>query len=134
MTQLIEDFHTVHEEVFALTRLDAGDRRLAGAGLSSAVQDDQGLELAPSSEIDIEDTRAMYVGSEGWSRGGRGLRVTEVRGPAVLELPAQHRLTHRRDRNSQCQRDDRDHPSHVHGRDRRGRTGDPCRLRAGSPT
>ena len=57
----------------------------------------------------------------------RGPRCSNCRGPS-------DRLTHRRDRNSQCQRHDRHRPSNVCGRDRRGRTGGPCRLRAGSPT
>jgi N-methylhydantoinase A len=97
MTQLIEDFHTVHEEVFAVRDPDS-TLEIVGwrARASSAVQDDQGLELAPSSEIDIEDTRAIYVGSEGWKQVPvvGSAKITEVRGPAVLELPGTSIVLH----------------------------------------
>ncbi len=97
MAQLIEDFHTVHEEVFAVRDPDSA-LEIVGwrARASSAVQADQGLELAPSSEIDIEDTRALYVGSEGWKQVPvvGSAKITEVRGPAVLELPGTSIVLH----------------------------------------
>jgi hypothetical protein len=47
------------------------------------------LELAPESEIDTEGSRDLYVGRDGWKPVPviGSARITEVRGPAVLELP-----------------------------------------------
>ena len=88
--QLVEDFHTVHEEVFAVRDPDS-PLEIVGwrARASVPAQDDQGLELSPASEIDIESTRELYVGGDGWCQVPvvGSARIVEVRGPAVLELP-----------------------------------------------
>ncbi len=88
--RLVEDFHTVHEEVFAVRDPDS-PLEIVGwrARASVPAQDDQGLELSPASEIDIESTRELYLGGEGWCQVPvvGSARIVEVRGPAVLELP-----------------------------------------------
>ena len=82
--QLVEDFHALHEEVFAV-RDPESTLEIVGwrARASVPVQDEQGLELAPASEIDIESTRQMYVGGDGLERGaGRGsARIARGAGP-----------------------------------------------------
>ena len=90
LEQLVEDFHALHEEVFAV-RDPESSLEIVGwrARASVPVQDEQGLDLAPASEIDVESTRQMYVGGAGWSEVPvvGSARIAEVRGPAVLELP-----------------------------------------------
>jgi N-methylhydantoinase A len=88
--QLVEDFHSLHEEVFAV-RDPESPLEIVGwrARASVPVQDGQSLDLAAASEIDVEGTRQLYVGGEGWSEVPvvGSARIAEVRGPAVLELP-----------------------------------------------
>jgi N-methylhydantoinase A len=90
LEQLVEDFHTVHEEVFAVRDPDS-PLEIVGwrARASVSVYQDEGLELSPESEIDVEDVRELYVGGEGWCEVPvvGSARIAEVRGPAVLELP-----------------------------------------------
>jgi N-methylhydantoinase A len=96
--QLVEDFHTVHEEVFAVRDPESA-LEIVGwrARASVPAQAPQGLELSPASEIDVEGTRDLYVGGEGWCRVPvvGSARITEIRGPAVLELPGTSIVLHR---------------------------------------
>jgi N-methylhydantoinase A len=72
-------------------------RSSAGAPRERARAGGQGLELAPASEIDVETTRDMYLGGEGWCQVPvvGSARIAEVRGPAVLELPGTSIVLHR---------------------------------------
>jgi N-methylhydantoinase A len=90
LRQLLEDFHSVHEEVFAVRDSDS-PLEIVGwrARASKPVQEMRSLVLASGSEVDADGARQIYVGREGWREVPviGSARVTEVRGPAVLELP-----------------------------------------------
>jgi N-methylhydantoinase A len=90
LEQLIEDFHSVHEEVFAVRDTGSSLEIVGWRALGSTrVEEDQSLTLDPGSELDLESTREIYVAGGGWCEVPvlGSARITEVRGPAVLELP-----------------------------------------------
>jgi N-methylhydantoinase A len=80
----------VHEEVFAVRDAESS-LEIVGwrAQASTHVEEDQSLTLHPGSELDIESSREIYVAGGGWREVPvlGSARITEVRGPAVLELP-----------------------------------------------
>ena len=139
MTQLIEDFHTVHEEVFAVRDPDStleivGWRARASSAVARRSRAGAGAVL--------RDRHRGHARRSTWAaRAGNRCRwsarrkITEVRGPAVLELPGTSIVLHT---DAIATRSASGTivitPAHVCGRDRRGRRGVPCRLRAGSPT
>jgi N-methylhydantoinase A len=90
LRHLLDDFHSVHEEVFAVRDSDS-PLEIVGwrARASKPVQERQSLELAPGSEVDGIGARQIYVAPDGWTEVPvvGSARLTEVRGPAVLELP-----------------------------------------------
>jgi N-methylhydantoinase A len=87
---LAEDFHALHESVFAVR--DTGSPvEVIGwrARLRAGLGHDPGLALMPSSEPDEESSRQVYLRGEGRQTVPvvGSARISKVEGPAILELP-----------------------------------------------
>jgi N-methylhydantoinase A len=90
LTDVVEGFHRLHEEIFAV-RDERSDVEMVGwhARLRLPLGIGGALDLAVESELPDEGERSIYVAPSGWCSVPvyGSARIRSVTGPAVLELP-----------------------------------------------
>src|SRR5262249_28246519 len=90
VAQLREDFHALHESVFAV-RDPGAAVEIIGWRARIQVPSPPSVALAPvpGFDLDFESMRQVYFADRGWQEVpviGSG-QLREVNGPAILELP-----------------------------------------------
>ena len=87
---LREDFHRIHEDVFAVRDADSPVEVLGWrARIHVPAPAGADLEPVPGLDLDTEATRAVHLGGLGWCDVPvvGSARIGAIEGPAILELP-----------------------------------------------
>ncbi len=90
VAELVEDFHRVHEEVFAVRDARSPIELIGLRARISVPSSGAGTIVSPeSSEIETQAVRSAYFEGAGWCEAPvvGSARVGRVEGPAILELP-----------------------------------------------